>query len=156
MAWGGWLFAAGVLVVRGNRRIRAITLFAVVTACSIYAGHPETLIVMAGAMLVFLIVVLALRAMPSRLGLGAGPIRRPVLDLGIATVAGGALGAPLLLPALQLTAASVRTDGGAASRLFRTAAGPKVSRMCRIRSPLMSPGCHQGLVAFRIRAILNA
>lgn len=109
MAWGGWLFAAGVLVVRGNRRVAAITLFAVVTACSIYAGHPETLIVMAGAMLVFLIVLLALRAMPSRLGLGTGPIRRPVLDLGLATVAGGALGAPLLLPALQLTAASVRT-----------------------------------------------
>ncbi len=109
LAWGGWLFAAGLLVVRGERRIPAITFLAVVTACAIYAGQPETLIVMMGALAVFLIVLLALRAMPPRMGLGTGPIRRPVLDLIIAVGTGLALGAPLLLPALQLTASSVRS-----------------------------------------------
>ena len=53
MAWGGWLFAAGLLVVRGKHRIPAIAFFAVVTACTIYAGHPETLIVMLLATLLF-------------------------------------------------------------------------------------------------------
>ena len=67
MAWGGWLFAAGVLVVRGNRRAPAIALFAVVIACSIYAGHPETLIVMAAATFIFFLALLACPAEPCRL-----------------------------------------------------------------------------------------
>ena len=109
LAWGGWLFAAGLLVIRGTRRMPAITLLAVVIACSIYAGQPETLILMLGAMAVFLIVVLALRATPSRMGFASGPIRRPVVDLVIAIVAGLGLGAPLLLPGVQLASASVRS-----------------------------------------------
>ena len=108
MSWGGWLFAAGILVVRGNRRVPAITLFAVVLACAIYAGHPETLIVFVGGTGVFLITLLVFRSLPSRFGFDSGPICRPVINLAIATVAGVALAAPLLLPALQLTGTSVR------------------------------------------------
>ncbi len=117
LAWGGWLMAAGVLVVRGKRRVPSITLFAVVLACAIYAGHPETLIVTVGAALLFLILLLALRALPLHLGFGAGPIRRPAVDLVMAIGAGLALGAPLLLPALQLTATSVRSTSGGTSTL---------------------------------------
>ena len=68
MAWGGWLFAAGLLVVRGTHRIPAIAFFAVVTACMIYTGHPETLIVMLMATLLFLAVVLATLGLDGRFG----------------------------------------------------------------------------------------
>ena len=115
MAWGGWLFAAGILVVRSSRRALAVTFFAVVTASAIYAGHPESLIVMEGAVVLFLIVLLAFRALPSRLGFQPGPVRRPAIDLAVGTVAGGALGAPLLLPALQLTVLSIRTTSAASA-----------------------------------------
>ena len=118
LSWGGWLIAAGVLVVRGRHRILAITLFALVLACSIYAGHPETLTVIVGSTLVFLIVVLVVRALPTRLGFEGGAIGRPVVDLGAAMAAGLALGAPLLLPGLQLSVSSIRTTSGAGSSLL--------------------------------------
>ncbi len=108
LAWSGWLFAAGMLILRGNRRMPAIALFAVVFACAIYAGQPEVLILVIGATAIFLIVLLALRAMPTHMGFGSGPIRRPVIDLTVAALAGLGLGAPLLIPGLQLTNASVR------------------------------------------------
>ena len=109
LAFGGWLLAAGVLVVRGKRRIPAISFFAFILACSIYAGHPESLIVMFVATIVFLTTLLAVRALPHRLGFERGPLRRPVSDLVVATLAGLALGAPLLLPGIQLAAGSVHT-----------------------------------------------
>ena len=115
MAYGGWLFAASILVVRGTRRAPAIALFAVVIALAIYAGHPESLIVMAAALAVFLVVLLASRGLGPRLGLtSGGPVLRPMLDVVLGTVAGAALGSPLLLPALQLTASSVRSGSGLA------------------------------------------
>jgi hypothetical protein len=117
MSWGGWLFAAGILVVRGNRRVPAIALFAVALACGVYAGYPEGLIVFMAATGIFVIMLLAFRAIPSRFGFEPGPIGRPVIDLAIAIVAGGALAAPLLLPALQLTATSVRTTATGTSGL---------------------------------------
>ena len=107
LAFGGWLFAAGVLVVQGKRRIPAISFFAFILACSIYAGHPESLVVMFVAIMVFLTTLLAVRALPHRLGFEMGPLRRPVSDLVVATLAGLALGAPLLLPGIQLAAGSV-------------------------------------------------
>ena len=68
---------------------------------------PETLIAMEIALLAFLLAMLAFRAL-SGFGCESGPIRRPAFDLAIGTAAGCALGGPLLLPALQLTATSVR------------------------------------------------
>jgi hypothetical protein len=116
MAWGGWLFAAGLLILRGGHRLPAIVLFAVVTACTIYSGHPETLIVMTLATALFLASILALGGLNGRFGFASGAILRPAVDVIIATVAGAALAAPLLLPALQRTASSVRssTASGAA------------------------------------------
>src|ERR1039457_2074019 len=46
MAWAGWFFAAGLLVVRGRHRVRSIVLLAVVSACLIYSGSPENTIVL--------------------------------------------------------------------------------------------------------------
>ncbi len=109
MAWGGWLFAAGLLVVRGTHRIPAIAFFAVVTACMIYVGHPETLIVMLMATLLFVAVVLATLGLDGRFGFKGGPILRPAVDTVIALIAGAALAAPLLFPGLQLAAISVRS-----------------------------------------------
>ena len=108
MSWGGWLFVAGIMVVREGRRASSVAFLAVVTALAIYAGHPETLIIMEVALGVFLLALLVSRALPARFGLGSGPIRRPTVDLAVGTAVGCALGAPLLLPALQLTSLSVR------------------------------------------------
>ena len=110
MAWGGWLFAAGVLVLRGRHRLPAIALFALVTACTIYSGHPETLIVMLLATILFLATILAVGGLNGRFGFAGGAILRPAADAVIALVAGAALSAPLLLPALQLTTSSVRSS----------------------------------------------
>jgi hypothetical protein len=110
MAWAPWLVAAGLLVVRGGRSVPSIAFFAVVTACAIYAGHPETLVVTMIATLLLVALILISRAMPSRFGLPGGAILRPAVDMIIAGVAGAALGAPLLLPGLQLTASSVRSS----------------------------------------------
>ncbi len=106
MSWAGWLCAATVLVVRGRRRARAVTFFAVVLACAIYAGQPDTLVLLGSTVIVFLAALLAART--PGLG-GSGPIRRPLLDAGLGAVAGAALGSPLLLPGLQLISGSVRT-----------------------------------------------
>ncbi len=106
MAWAGWLFAAAILVIRGHRRAGAVAFFAVVLASALYSGQPDAMVLLGLGLAVFVTVVLALRA--GWLG-GAGPVLRPVLDLALAVVAGAALGAPLLLPGLQLTAGGIRT-----------------------------------------------
>ena len=117
MAWGGWLFASAILIVRSRRRVPSIVLFAVVLACTIYAGHPETLIVMVVATLLLVILVLISRALPARFALPRGPVLRPVIDLLVAGIAGAALGAPLLLPGLQLTGGSIRSASSSANLL---------------------------------------
>jgi hypothetical protein len=109
MAWGGWLFAAAILVVRGRRRVPSITLLALVVAETVYAGHPETAFVMMAALVIFVVVYVGSRALPDRWGFRDGSVVRPSLDLVAGVVVGGALAAPLLLPALQLTKNSVRT-----------------------------------------------
>ena len=73
MSWAGWLFVALILVIRGRHRVRAVTFFAVVVACVIYAGEPEGLVFMAITMVVFVVVVLGLRVRRSN----GGPISRP-------------------------------------------------------------------------------
>ena len=106
MAWTGWLFAAVLVLARPARhRVRAVALLAIVIAFAVYAGQPDMLVLLGVAYVVFAVVLLAVRATP--LGTG-GPIRRPAVDLAWGTVAGGALGAPLLLPGLQLILGSVR------------------------------------------------
>jgi hypothetical protein len=109
LAWGGWLFAGGVLVVRGTRPVPAIALLAAVVACSVYAGQPETFVLMIGALAVFVVVLLATRALAPQCGFEPGPIRKPATNLAIAVAAGLALSAPLLLPGVQFSNASVRS-----------------------------------------------
>jgi len=109
MAWAGWLLAAAILVLRGRHRVRAVVFFAVVVACAIYAGEPEALVFLAIAVLVLAAVVLGSRAL--RYG-GSGPILRPLIDLVVAGVAGVALGAPLVLPGIQVGGLSIRSFRG--------------------------------------------
>ncbi len=108
-SWSGWLFAAALLVVRGRHRVRYISFLAVVLAAMIYVGQAEILTIIALALLVFLIALMLLRL--SVFG-GEGPIRRPTLDLVLAGIAGSALGAPLILPGLQVISGSQRAVPG--------------------------------------------
>ena len=102
LAWAGWLFAAGLLIVRGRRRARAVVLFAVAVAGGVYAGQPDALVLLAPGLLVFLVVLLAIRARQA-----SGAILRPLADLAVASVAGGALAAPLIAPGFPLITGSV-------------------------------------------------
>jgi len=106
MAWAGWLFAAAILVMRGRHRTRGVAFFAVILALAVYAGQPDAMVLLAMGLAVFVVVLLAGRA--PWLG-GSGPIVRPSVDLVLAVVAGAALGAPLLLPGLQLSSGGIRT-----------------------------------------------
>jgi Bacterial membrane protein YfhO len=106
MSWSGWLFAAALLVVRGHRRLSATAMFALVLAAAIYAGEPEMLLQLLVALFVFLVILLVHRA---RRG-GLRSLSKPVVDLGLGAVCGAALGAPLALPGLQLTAGSINSD----------------------------------------------
>lgn len=108
-SWGGWIFAAILLVLRGTKRTQVIVLLAIVTAFAVYAGNPEDDVLLALSAGVFVLAMLAFR-LPV-LG-GSGPLRRPVIDVGIAAIAGAALAAPLILPGLQLGGGSNRTTVG--------------------------------------------
>jgi hypothetical protein len=108
-SWTGWLFATATWVIRGKRRAYAVAGFAVAIALTVYAGHPET------AILVFLGLALYLFLVPIRRLLRHPPpsgLLRPVLDLAIAGAAGVALSAPLILPGLELIARSGRSATG--------------------------------------------
>ena len=94
-------------IVRGQHRIRYITLFAIVAALALYAGQPEIQTLLALALIIFLAVLFALRI--PRFG-GSGPIRRPVIDLLTASIAGAALASPLVLPGIQVAAVSVKNS----------------------------------------------
>ena len=117
MAWGGWIFAAALLILRGERRLLSVSLLGLTTACAVYGGHPETLIAIMSAALLLFFVLLAFRTLPDRLKLPRGPLLKPVVDLGMALVLGAALSAPLLLPGAQLVNRSVRSSGGSSSAL---------------------------------------
>jgi hypothetical protein len=116
-AWAGWIFAGALLILRGEKRILSITLFAVSTAGAVYGGHPETLIATMGGALLFFVFFLVSRAAPARLQLPRGPVLKPVIDLGVAVALGVALSAPLLLPGAQLVDQSIRSSGGSAPAL---------------------------------------
>lgn len=116
LSWSGWLFAAALLVVRGRNRLRDLTLLAVVIAVMVYAGQAEILGLCGLSLLVFVVALLALRALGWG---GSGPIRRPALDLSLGVVLGLALGAPLLLPGRQVIAGSQRAVGGDPAEILK-------------------------------------
>ena len=105
MSWAGWLFAFALLILAGRRRVRDIALFAVAFACAVYGGQPEAMVVLVLTLAIFLIIVIPLRA---RSAPSPRPVLRPIGDLAVASIAGGALAAPLALPGLQLAGLSVR------------------------------------------------
>ena len=107
VGWSGWLLACTILILRGGHRRRHVTLLAVVLALSIYAGQPDTLILVLIAVVTFAVVMLAARAVRE----GRATVARPVLDLVAAAAAGCGLAAPLLIPASELSAGSIRADG---------------------------------------------
>jgi hypothetical protein len=106
-AWAGWLFAAGIFVIRGRHRARSVGLMAVVLACVFYAGSPEVVVLLGSAFILFVVVILVARV--PRFG-GSGPIGRPALDLVLAGAAGLALGAPVVFPSAQLAANARRSQ----------------------------------------------
>jgi hypothetical protein len=114
MSWSGFMFAFGLLILRGRHRAGYIVALAVCIAFSLYGGAPEGFVVLMTAFALFFAVVLLCRT--SWLG-GAGAILRPVFDLAVATVAGCALAAPFALPGLQLTSQSIRNTSGIDSAL---------------------------------------
>ncbi|MDR3647892.1 MAG: hypothetical protein P4L20_02275, partial [Acidimicrobiales bacterium] len=109
ISWAGWLFAAAILVIRGTHRARDVVFLALAVAFAVYAGQPDALAVLAVGFAVFLVVLFVHRA--PRLG-GTGPIMRCVVDLGLGSIAGVALAAPMALPAFQLTRLSTRVVAG--------------------------------------------
>ena len=94
MSWGGWLFAFAILIVGARHRFRDVAIFAVIVACAIYAGQPDMLIVLMLLFAVFIGGLLVMRTLSSGI---SRPVVRPLLDLGLAWVAGAALAAPLIL-----------------------------------------------------------
>lgn len=108
MSWAGWQFAAVVLILRGRHRFWSVVLFAVTLAFSIYAGNPQIEVLILIPLAVFTVVALLWRNVVFH---DNGPVRRPIGDLAVATVAGAAFSAPLVLPGLQLANASVRNSG---------------------------------------------
>ncbi len=111
LSWSGWIFAALVLVTRGEHRTSSVGFLAFAIALSVYAGQPDTLILLGLTSLIFFVVLLAMRCTEVERG---GLTLQPILDVGVAGVAAIALSAPLLLPGLQLIAGSVRSQGGGA------------------------------------------
>src|ERR1700722_11254793 len=108
MSWSGWLVAFVILIARGRHRRRDVILFAVFLAFSIYAGEPDTLLVLIAGLAVFAVVVIGLRARRQR------DNRRgwyTAVDLALGCAAGLGLAAPLVLPAAQLTGGSIRGSG---------------------------------------------
>ena len=139
-SWAGWLFATAVLVIRGRHRARSVAAFVLVIAMTLYAGHPETALLVFLSLAVFIVVVLACRV--PRLG-APGPIRRPAFDIILAGVAGAGLAAPLLLPGMQLISQSGRSGSGELRRSDDTRPWhpaidlPRLRRAAHCREPLV-------------------
>ena len=109
LSWTGWLFAGVLLVMRGTNRARTVAFFALILACAIYAGQPDALVVLAGSVVLFALVLLVTRLPIFN---GSGPLARPVVDLLLGSAFGAALAAPLLLPGYQIASGAIRTVEG--------------------------------------------
>lgn len=106
LSFFGWIVAFGLLVVRGGRhRALAACGLAVSVAGSLLGGQPEGFTVVALATAAFFVVVLVARAVRAR---RLAPVLRPACWLAGGAGAGVGLALPFALPALQVTAHSVR------------------------------------------------
>ena len=85
ISWIGWLFAACILIIRGHRRALSVAFFAVGLAMAIYAGQPEVLTFLILSVVVFALILLAMRARECR---SIRSLKRPTGDFLIAGVSG--------------------------------------------------------------------
>ena len=139
VSWSGWILAAAILVLRGRNRTRSIAFFSLVLACAVYAGQPDTLVLLAFVLAVF-VIILAVVGFPPGAGISIRFHR--LADLVLAALAGLALSAPLLLPGLQLLSASSRDIGGGAFSSKKTL---PVSQLV----PIMIPGLNGSPVGWQ-------
>ena len=105
----GFILAAVVGLLRRRRPVANTCLLAVAVAAAIYGGHPESLIVTALALVVFLVAYGIARALT-----GGGLALWPLATIALGGALGAGLGAPLLFPGLQLGLNSTRQSGAGA------------------------------------------
>ncbi len=101
--WAGWILAAVVALLLGRRRFASVTVLALAVAFAVYGGHPESLVVSAVSVVLFVLVYLVARSVT-----GGGALARPVRDIVVGAVCGVGLSAPLLFPGVQLALGSSR------------------------------------------------
>ncbi len=73
MSWTGWALVAIVLIVRGDRRVRAVTIFSIILALAVYAGQPDTLVLFGVFLVTFTLVYLGLESVVGTVGVRARP-----------------------------------------------------------------------------------
>ena len=144
--WAGWIIAVVVLLVRGRHRVRDSVLLALFVAAAVYGGHPESLVVLAVALLVFVVVWLVGRARVER-----APMVRPLVLLLVAGVCGLGLGAPLLLPGSQLGLLSVRHNGSGVVAFPLTHLPNLVA--AGLQGPDFTTSAYVGLIALALAAV---
>ncbi len=111
MAWTGWLLA-GVIICYRRRGAAGVVLLAVATAFAIYAGMPESdLLVAIGLGAVCIVTGLV------TLGRDRSVPVLPLVRIAAGLVAGVALAAPLVLPGIPILLASNRKGTVAATAL---------------------------------------
>ena len=99
-SWTGWLFASVFIVIRGkNHRFRNSAFLGAIISLSIYAGHPETTIVVFLTLSIFtLFLVLHDKSCRKE----DHQFLRPITDLSISAALGISLTAPLILPGIPV------------------------------------------------------
>lgn len=104
-AWLGWIFAFCYLLYSRKNWHLYVPLLAVVLAFTIYAGHPESYVLIALTMLLFFLWIIAGDLITNRTTLRKN-IAYFVLSVTAAIILAFCLSAPLLLPGAQLISLS--------------------------------------------------
>jgi len=115
VALGGWILAGVVVSYRSRARVREVVLLAVAVAFSLYAGFPESYVLLAIGLGAVLVVTAVARVVADRGLAGLHPVGVVRVAAGVA--AGGALAAPLLLPGVSILRHSARNGKFAATGL---------------------------------------
>ncbi len=105
-AWLGWVMALVILLHRSDRPNRLIVALGIVIAFAVYAGHPESYLFIA----ITVIATGAVVAWSRRKDIKG--VSRTVFRIGVATVLGILLSAPLLFTGVQLIPLSTRATQG--------------------------------------------
>jgi hypothetical protein len=105
ISWIGWLCALCILAVRSGGRPRHLGGIAVVTGLAIMAGSPETVVLMFIAVVLFTVVFLVATSTSLNHYRDLGRVAVTVVG---GWVLGALLAAPVLLPGLQVSQASIR------------------------------------------------